>query len=575
MAKRERYPHVNRAMKYARDVVAGRIPACKYVRLACERHLNDLEESKKKSFKYRFDKDKAERVCRFIEKLPHTKGKWAQLKQKLELGPWQQFIIVVVFGWVKKRGGTRRFREGYVEVPRKNGKSAKTAGIGIYLFCADSEFGAEIYSGATTEKQAWEVFRPAKLMCSRTPALLKRFKVTINAASLAKALDGARFEPLIGKPGDGSSPHGALIDEYHEHDSADQYETMLTGMGSREQPLLWIITTAGRNIEGPCYDKRREVVEMLEGIAPDDELFGIIYTIDEDDDWTDPKVLRKANPNMGVSVNEDYLLSQQQRAIRQASFTNTFKTKHLNVWVSAKTAYFNLESWKACADPTMRFEDFAGQDCIIGIDLASRLDLAAAVPTFWRIIGGKRHYYFVAPKFYLPYDTVYENDNKALAKRYQKWVNMNLLTVTDGAELDFRQIHQDIKDWSHEVAIREVPLDPYGAMAISHDLDDDGFNPVNIPQNYQNMSEPMKELEAAILNGRVHHDGNPILAWCIGNVVKASTGDDKMIRPVKDKKNSQSKIDGAVSAIMAIGRAMEQNEDFDPLSDYNPEEFMT
>lgn len=573
MKRKQRFPHVNKALKWARDVVAGRVPACKYVRLACEQQLTEMA-NKSKSFPYAFNKELGERACRFIEKLPHTKGEWAFRRETLKLEPWQAFVIICTFGWKRKRGGYRRYREVYIEIPRKNGKSAKAAGVGIYMFVADDEFGAEVYSGATNEKQAWEVFRPARLMVARTPDLREHFGVDVNAASLAKPSDGSRFEPVIGKPGDGASPSCSIVDEYHEHDSSDLYDTMITGMGARRQPLMFIITTAGANIEGPCYSKRQELIDSLEGISPDPELFGLVFTIDENDDWTDPAVLRKANPNMGVSVHEDYLLSQQQRAIRQASFTNTFKTKHLNVWVSAKTAFFNLESWRACEDSGLTIEQFEGQPAFVAVDLASRLDLAAMVRIFRRDICGRRHYYVIAPKFYLPWETVYENEDKGQAKRYQKWVSMGYLTVTDGAELDFRAIEQDIKDLNLVTPCEEIPLDPHGAAALAHNLEDEGLQPVNIPQNYTHMSEPMKELEAAIEGGRIHHDGNPILTWCIANVVKATTPDEKMIRPIKAKRGSPNKIDGAVALIMAIGRAMAQDESFDPLDDYDASELM-
>lgn len=213
--------------------------------------------------------------------------------------------------------------------------------MALYGFTCDGEFGAEVYSGATTEKQAQEVFRPARLMCKRTPMLMEAFGIEANASNLNRPEDGARFEPLIGNPGDGSSPSLAVVDEYHEHQTDALYTTMLTGMGARRQPLMWAITTAGYNIEGPCYDKRREVVEMLSGTVPNDELFGIIYTIDEGDDWTKPEALVKANPNMGVSVYKDFLLSQQQRAINNARHAGTFKTKHLNIWVAARDAFYN------------------------------------------------------------------------------------------------------------------------------------------------------------------------------------------------------------------------------------------
>ncbi|WP_250158317.1 terminase large subunit domain-containing protein [Escherichia coli] len=339
---RKSYPNVNAANQYARDVVRGKIVACQFVIQACQRHLDDLMAEKSKSFRYRFDKDLAERAAKFIQLLPHTKGEWAFKRMPITLEPWQLFVICCAFGWVNKGSRLRRFREVYTEIPRKNGKSAISAGVALYCFACDNEFGAEVYSGATTEKQAWEVFRPARLMCKRTPMLTEAFGIEVNASNMNRPEDGARFEPLIGNPGDGSSPHCAVVDEYHEHATDALYTTMLTGMGARRQPLMWAITTAGYNIEGPCYDKRREVIEMLNGSVPNDELFGIIYTVDEGDDWTDPQVLEKANPNIGVSVYREFLLSQQQRAKNNARLANVFKTKHLNIWVSARSAYFNL-----------------------------------------------------------------------------------------------------------------------------------------------------------------------------------------------------------------------------------------
>lgn len=549
------YTNVNKANKYARDVVAGRIVTCRWVRLACERHLNDLAREKTAKFKYRFEKQKAEKACKFIQYLPHTKGEWALKRMLITLEPWQLFIVAMVFGWVRKKSKIRRFIEVYTEVPRKNGKSAISAGVGVFTFAADNEFGAEVYSGATTEKQAWEVFRPARLMCSRSPDLLAHFGIQVHAQNLSRPVDGARFEPLIGNPGDGQSPSCAIVDEYHEHQTDALYTTMLTGMGARTQPLLWAITTAGYNVAGPCYDKRREVIEMLEGTTPNDELFGVIYTIDEGDDWTDPAVLRKANPNLGVSVREDYLISQQQRAINNPRYVNTFKTKHLNLWVSSRVAFFNMERWKECEDLDLVLEDFEGLECVLGLDLARKLDLNSMARLFWRDIDGKRHYYSVSPKFWVPEDTVFDNDNRRLAEKYQKWVNSGHLTPTEGAEIDYREILAECIEANRKAPVVESPIDPFGSTNLAHHLDDEGLEPVTITQNYTNMSDGMKELEAAINSGRFHHDGNPVMTDSVMNVVaKYLPGNDDVMRPIKE--HPDSKIDGAVALIMAVGRIM-------------------
>lgn len=548
------------AVEFAKAVIAGKVPACRYVKLACQRHLDDLEAAKDPAYPYYFDEKEAQRRVDFIELLPHTKGEWAFKRQLVTLERWQKFGIVCTFGWKRKSDDTRRFRESYWEVNRKNGKSVIAAGVGLSMFTQDNEFGAEVYSGATTEKQAWEVFRPARLMVNRTPLLKEAAGIEVNASNLSKPADGSRFEPLIGNPGDGASPSCSIVDEYHEHDSDALYTTMLTGMGARRQPLMFIITTAGANIEGPCYDKRREVIEMLEGIVPNDELFGWIWTIDEGDDWKDPKVLAKANPNIGVSVNQQYLESQQRRAIQRARFTNVFKTKHLGLWVTAKEGYFNVAQWEALKDTTLTLEQFEGQPCVLSFDLARKLDMNSMGRLFWRDIDGKRHYYSVAPRFWVPEDTVNNMDNRRMAERYQKWVNAGLLLQTDGAEVDYREILEEAKEANKLNPVQASPMDPFGATNLSHQLDDEGLSPITIVQNYTNMSDPMKELEAAIASGRFHHDGNPIMTWCIGNVIgKHVPGNDDVVRPIKQ--GNDNKIDGAVTLIMGVGQLLVPQSD--------------
>ena len=554
------HENVDVASKWARELLQGKHPACLYIKQAVQRHLDDLEASKREDYPYYFCPVTAERKLKLIQLLPHTKGEWGMKRLPLTLEPWQMFGLASMFGWLRKADNYRRFREGYWEVPRKNGKSAIAAGVGIAMFVADGEFGAEIYSGATTEKQAWEVFRPARLMVDRSPLLKSAKGIEVNASNLNIPADGSRFEPVIGNPGDGSSPSCALIDEYHEHDSAAMYETMLTGMGARKQPLMFIITTAGSNIEGPCYDKRRQCVEMLDGQVPDDELFAWIWTIDEGDDWTDPSVLKKSNPNFDISVYKEYLESQQQRAIRSARFTNTFKTKHLNVWTSAKSGFFNLQSWMACRDTSLTIEQFDGESCYLGLDCARKLDMNSKVRLFRRLIDGRVHYYCVSPMFFVPEDAVWHNDNQRLAERFQAWVEQGYLFDTEGAEVDYREILEEAIAAHEETPVLFSAIDPFGATALQHALDDEGMNPVVITQNYTNMSPAMMELEAAIEGGRFHHDGNPIMTWCISNVIgKNLPGNDDIVRPIKQ--NADSKIDGAVALMMAVGMAMREQDD--------------
>ena len=550
------YPSVNMANQYARDVLNGKILACKSIQLACQRHFNDLKISLDKDYPYRFDRELAERACRFVQLLPHSSGDLAG--QKLKLEPWQAFAFSSIFGWVTKKTKKRRFREAYIRVARKNGKSFFAAGIGTYMFCADGENSAEVYCGATTMAQAKKVFTPARQMADRLPSLRSKFNISVWVDSLTRP-DGSLFAPIAGKPGDGDSPHCAIIDEYHEHDTDHMYEAMTLGMGARSQPLTLIITTAGTSLESPCYDKDKQVKEMLNGHVPNERLFGLIYELDEGDDWTDPTNFIKANPNLDVSISFDDLLAEMEVAKQVPRKVNAFKTKRLNIWVSGKAAFYNMTQWHAAADKSLRYEDFAGEDYYLGLDLAQRLDLNAGVGVFVREIEGKKHYYCISPKFWVPEDTVRSTDPKIAktADRYVKFVEMGALEATDGAEADYREILASIIDLQeiNKVRISEIPIDPSGATALSHELQDQGFEPISIRQDYTNMSPPMKELEAALAGGRFHHDGNPVLSWCISNVIgKNVPGSDDIVRPTKGDK--QSKIDGATALFMAIGRAM-------------------
>lgn len=550
------YPSVNMANQYARDVLNGKILACKSIQLACQRHFNDLKISLDKDYPYRFDRELAERACRFVQLLPHSSGDLAG--QKLKLEPWQAFAFSSIFGWVTKKTKKRRFREAYIRVARKNGKSFFAAGIGTYMFCADGENSAEVYCGATTMAQAKKVFTPARQMADRLPSLRSKFNISVWVDSLTRP-DGSLFAPIAGKPGDGDSPHCAIIDEYHEHDTDHMYEAMTLGMGARSQPLTLIITTAGTSLESPCYDKDKQVKEMLNGNVPNDRLFGLIYELDEGDDWTDPTNFIKANPNLDVSISYDDLLAEMEVAKQVPRKVNAFKTKRLNIWVSGKAAFYNMTQWHAAADKSLRYEDFAGEDYYLGLDLAQRLDLNAGVGVFVREIEGKKHYYCIRPKFWVPEDTVRSTDPKIAktADRYVKFVEMGALEATDGAEADYREILASIIDLQEidKVRVSEIPIDPSGATALSHELQDHGFEPISIRQDYTNMSPPMKELEAALAGGRFHHDGNPVLSWCISNVIgKNVPGSDDIVRPTKGDK--QSKIDGATALFMAIGRAM-------------------
>lgn len=585
-------------IKYCNDVINNTLlnrKACKLEKLACQRHLTDLSKQNDPDYPFYFDIDAADRRCRFTEKLPHTKGKWRG--QLIVLEPHQVMMQSVMFGWLKKSNGTRRFNRGYVLIPRKNGKSIDGATTGIFMGFADGEPGAEVFAGATTEKQAMMVFEPAWSMVKLSPDLAEHFGLTLagtpkNPTSIYHMGDMSRFEPIVGKPGDGSSPHCAIVDEYHEHPTSILYDAMDTGMGAREQPMLLVISTAGTDLSTPCYEMHLEAVKILEGSLEKDNVFVMIFGIDEGDSYEDFENWKKANPNYGVSINPDYLLGKYNDAMTNLSQRNILLTKHLNMWMNSGHAWCDMIRWNANARPEMKLEDFKGKKCVLSIDLASKIDIVALEIMFeledaqfiicprcgkpvtyendlylcidnknengcsWQRKTSKRTITF--SKFYLPEETVLKKENQ----HYQLWAAEGLLTATEGARTDFQKVEDDIETLSKDFIVSELVFDPKEASYLIQNIQKwANFECVEFTQGPANISEPMKECEAMIADGCFLHDGHKVLTWMFGNVISKqgkSGGNVKHAYPTKQ--TADQKIDGAVAAIMALARIMDGAE---------------
>jgi phage terminase large subunit-like protein len=551
-----KHANVRRGHKYALDVVSGKQIACKWIVLACQRYLEDLDVSKKdKKSKYYFDKDAAERVLVLKQMMPHTKGKWAQRGEKIRLEPWQCFFNMNLFGWKSRETQLRRYRRALLLVPRKNGKSAEAATTGIYMLAFDNEFGAEVYSGATSEKQAWEVFRPAKQMISKTPELIEAKGIEVNASNINIQETGSRFEPIIGNPGDGQSPSCAIIDEYHEHPDDRVYDTMITGMGAREQPILLAITTAGGNLAGPCYQMQLEAQKILEGSLTDDTLFAMIFTIDEGDDWASVVALKKANPNFGVSVMEEFLLNQLNAAKNNARKQTQYKTKHLNVWVGSREAYFNIERWNSSADSTLKIQDYYGRRAYIGMDLASKVDIAALqilIP-----LGDDAFVTF--GRYYLPESAL----ESTASEHYMGWTKDGFLNVTDGEIIDFKVIKAEILDLCRHFEVSKLAYDAHQATMLVTDLMEHGVPCVDIPMRAQHLSEPMKQIDGLVRSRQIAHNGDPCMTWMMSNVTAKIDANDNVF-PRKER--DENKIDAPVALIMAMNRYM--NDDYGSLDNF-------
>lgn len=582
MARADEHPHVALAERYCRDVIAGRIPNCEWVLLACQRHLADLKRMRAdKRWRYVFDPAQAERVCRFIELQLLTKGRWAAKGERFILQPWQCFIVCALFGWLRRDDRKRRFRRAFLLIPRKNGKSELAAAIALYMLAADGEFGAEVYSGATTEKQAWFVFGAARQMALRNPRMSAQLGLSVNASNIHILMRNAKCEPIIGKPGDGASPHLAVHDEYHEHDDDDQVDAMLTGMGAREQPLQLIVTTAGDNVAGPCFQAQIEAQKVLSGVLVNETLFAVIYGIDKGDDWTTDAALRKANPNADVSVSMEFLRERRDEALATPRKAGTFKTKHLNVWVTARSAYFPIQRWLESASADLRLADYAGLECYLALDLASKVDVASLVAIFPSGLVEvptkdgpvAKAAFAIFARHYLPEETadLPENEHYAGWKAelghnggpaFETWDEEGepqgepafpaapRLTVTGGGMIDFEVIERDIIAFARAFQVKVVAYDPDQATYLVTRLMNKSIPVMEYRPTVRNFSDPMKEVEALMRERRLLHDGDPVLSWMISNVVAREDAKDN-VYPRKEA--PENKIDGAVALISGFG----------------------
>jgi phage terminase large subunit-like protein len=557
---------------YAEGVIAGSIPACRYVKLACQRHLDDLQRT---SFEWHFDPLKAARVCKFIELLPHIKGKWAT--KTIVLEPWQIFILTVVFGWVGA-DANRRYRTVYIEVPRKNAKSTITSGAALYCLC-ENEPGAEVYSAATKKDQAKIVWEVAQRMVRKTPGLRRRFGVDTSAGSIFVEDRAASFVALSSDEDglDGLNIHFAGVDELHAHKTRAVWDVLDSGTGSRLQPLIWAITTAGSNRNGICYEQRAYVINILTGLLEDERYFGIIYTIDlpekdadgndvPGDDWKTESAWRKANPNYGVSVLAADIKALAKKAIQSARSQNNFLTKRLDVWVNAEAAFYNIAAWIKCARPLLTLKDFEGEACWIGLDMSSKVDITAKVRIFKRMEKDlvkdrdgelrtiEQVHYYVFAEHYLPEDAL-ESQENINEQHYSEWHRKGVLTLTSGAAIDYATIEDGIREDRRRFKVQEIGYDDWNAAQLGQRMEAERAPMVVVAMQAKHLSDPMKFSDALILSGLLHHDGDPALTWQMGNVVSILDRNDNTF-PRKEK--PEKKIDAPVAMITALARLLAQ-----------------
>jgi len=544
--------YVDRALRYCRRIVAGEIPACKLTIQACQRQLDDLARAAAgdPDFAFVFDRAAGNKICAWVEEFPHVKGRWAKARDRqarlIRLEDWQCFILSTAFGWLHAGSGLRRFQTIYIEVPRKNAKTTLSAPVALYMLTADGEQGAEIVAAATKKDQAKIAFSIAHTMVRKDEEFRIAFGVQTRVNSITCLENESKFEPIDsrGTTQDGANLHFSLNDELHAWKGRDLYDVLDTAMGSREQPMMWNITTAGSDSSGICYETRSYLVNLLQRNHHDESFFGVIYSIDEGDDIYAEETQRKANPNYGVSVLPTDMDRLAHKALQNAKARGSYRMKRLNVWTGAGSPFFDLDEWDACADPSIREADFHGLACTAGLDLASKRDINAAVRRFEAPAG----LVVVLFDFWLPRHCIEDVENPA----YPGWAEDGWLTVTEGNVVDYEAIKNRVLDYAKLHDLTELGFDPHQAYHMVRLLMDEGVTCVETRPTVRNFSEPMKELDKLIAERRLRHDGNPVMRWMIGNVIAQRDFKDNVY---PRKESNAKKIDGPVAAIMAQARA--------------------
>ena len=551
---KRKHPYLAAAYDYCIGVERGKIPACKLVKQACVRQLDDLD---RENWHFVMEPAAAESICETIESLRHVKGAWASRREKIRLEPWQCFSLTTPFGWKLREdihdddgtlvaaAGTRRFRTVYEEVPRKNAKSTKAAGVGLHMLTRDNEHGAEVYSAATTRDQARIVFAVAQQMARKSD-----LGTEVRAHSINRLETASFFRALHaqGNTLDGLNVHCAINDEVHAWEKRSVYEVIETALGAREQPMIYNITTAGTNLEGICMDLRTYLVGILDGKIEDDSFFGVIYTIDNEDaeSWDQSSVWRKANPNWGVSVFPMDMRALANKARELPSELNGFMTKRLNVWRNAATAWMDMLRWEASQDTAMRFADFEGSTCWMGIDLASKIDVNSLAVLFKKTIDGEDHI-FCFMRHWLPEAAV----NNAANLMYDGWVRAGHIRATPGNIVDIDEIERETLELSTRVRLVELGVDPgHNSTQYSVHMMQEGLEVVDVRPTVLNFSEPMKWLEAFVKDGR-WHSNCPVLTWMVSNVIAKPDFKDNIY---PRKQNAARKIDGVIAVLIALNR---------------------
>jgi phage terminase large subunit-like protein len=545
-------PHVDRAVAWAYTAATDE-SECRLVRVAAQRFVRDYERAVRGDGNWLFRVDLAEGAMTFASALPNIKGPSAG--KPLNLMDWQRFIYANIFGFTEReRPDVRRFRQGTVWVPRGNGKTTVAAPIALQMTFIEEEGGAEGYAAAVTRDQARILFDVALQMTKRAPRFREYSGVDTAANAIFQERTASKLIPISSdaKALDGLNVQVAICDEIGSHKTPQVYDVLLTAMGKRLSPFLLSISTATGNNSGIGRQLWDYGVRLLDGIDDDERTFAMIYTPDDTDDIWDERTWRKVNPGWGQTVQPAGFYSAAKQARNNAAQEAIFKTRHLNIWVGADEALFQTRAWIECKDERLTLEDFAGVECHLGLDLASKTDLAAIGIAF----AMPNNHYAVFAQSFINEAAVEEARNAS----YAGWAASGDLNVTDGNEIDFGVIEEAVLSLCRSFNVRSVAYDPWNATQLAQRLMLEGVPMVEMRPVMSNLSEPTKEFDAAMRARRLHHNGNGVLGWCVGNCVGQYDAVGN-VRPNKPRHRNEAKIDAAVAVIMALGRMVTTSDD--------------
>ena len=501
-----------------------------------------------------YDEEAADHAVLFIEQLCHTKGKWE--KKKFRLMEWQEQIIRDVFG-IMKANGKRQFTTAYIEIPKKNGKSELAAAVALYLLFADGEASPEVYGAAADRGQAGIVFDVAKRMVELNPTLSRVSKILGANKRINDNMNNGFYQVLSAEVGTkhGLNVSGLVFDEVHTQPNRKLFDVLTQGSGdAREQPLYFLITTAGTDRESICYELHQKALDIIEGRKIDKTFYPVIYGADESEDWTDPEVWKKANPSLGETIQIEKVVDACESAKENVGEEIAFRQLRLNQWCNTSVRWMPMDKWDACTF-TVDENELEGRVCYGGLDLSSTTDITAFVLVFPPVDEDDK--YQVLPYFWLPEETLDFRVRRDHVP-YDVWERQGYIQTTEGNVVHYGYIEKYIEGLGERFNIRDIGFDRWGATQMVQNLEGMGFTVVPFGQGFKDMSPPTKELYKLVLEQKIAHGGHPVLRWNMDNIFIRT---DPAGNIKADKEKSTEKIDGAIAMIMALDRAIRGGND--------------